>query len=48
MKHRLDRKNLSRILIVSWGIFLPSLFLILILFGGPKVTLWGGFFVNLI
>ena len=48
MKHRLQRKNLSRILILSWGIFLPSLFLILILFGGPKVTLWGGFFVNLI
>ena len=41
-------KITSRILLLSWLIFLPTLFFILILFGGPKVTLWGGFFVNLI
>ncbi|MEC7837591.1 MAG: amino acid ABC transporter permease [Chloroflexota bacterium] len=39
---------LSRIIIASWIIFIPFLFLVLVLAGGPKVTLWGGFFVNLI
>ena len=41
-------KYIKIILWISWGIFLPSILLILTLFGGPKVTLWGGFFVNLI
>ena len=41
-------KHIKLILWISWGIFLPSILLILTLFGGPKVTLWGGFFVNLI
>ncbi len=41
-------KHINLILWISWGIFLPSILLILTLFGGPKVTLWGGFFVNLI
>ena len=41
-------KNIKLILWISWGIFLPSILLILTLFGGPKVTLWGGFFVNII
>ena len=39
---------LSKIIIGSWIIFIPFMFLILVLGGGPKVTLWGGFFVNLI
>ena len=39
---------LSKVIIVSWIIFIPFMFLILVLGGGPKVTLWGGFFVNLI
>ena len=39
---------LSKAIIVSWIIFIPFMFLILVLGGGPKVTLWGGFFVNLI
>jgi len=43
-----QKKIISRILLFSWIVFLPSLFFILVLFGGPKVTLWGGFFVNLI
>ena len=41
-------KYIKIILWISWGIFLPSILLILTLFGGPKVTLWGGFFVNII
>ena len=41
-------KHIKLILWISWAIFLPSILLILTLFGGPKVTLWGGFFVNLI
>ena len=41
-------KYIKIILWISWGVFLPSILLILTLFGGPKVTLWGGFFVNLI
>ena len=39
---------LSKLIIISWIIFIPFMFLILVLGGGPKVTLWGGFFVNLI
>ena len=39
---------LSKIIIGSWIIFIPFMFLILVLGGGPKVTLCGGFFVNLI
>ena len=39
---------LSKMIIASWIIFIPFMFLILVLGGGPKVTLWGGFFVNLI
>tara|TARA_Y100001970_G_scaffold293070_1_gene437551 strand:- start:373 stop:1527 length:1155 start_codon:yes stop_codon:yes gene_type:complete len=39
---------LSKVIIISWIIFIPFMFLILVLGGGPKVTLWGGFFVNLI
>ena len=39
---------LSKIIIFSWIIFIPFMFLILVLGDGPKVTLWGGFFVNLI
>ena len=39
---------LSKVIIGSWIIFIPFMFLILVLGGGPKVTLWGGFFVNLI
>jgi len=39
---------LSKLIIGSWIIFIPFMFLILVLGGGPKVTLWGGFFVNLI
>ena len=39
---------LSKVIIVFWIIFIPFMFLILVLGGGPKVTLWGGFFVNLI
>tara|TARA_Y100000996_G_scaffold372742_1_gene321849 strand:- start:1335 stop:2489 length:1155 start_codon:yes stop_codon:yes gene_type:complete len=41
-------KYIKIILWISWGVFLPSILLILTLFGGPKVTLWGGFFVNII
>jgi len=41
-------KYIKIILWISWVIFLPSILLILTLFGGPKVTLWGGFFVNII
>ena len=43
-----QKKIISRILLFSWIVFLPSLFFILVLFGGPKVTLWGGFFVNIV
>ena len=48
LKRRSYRVILSRIIVISWIIFIPFLFLVLVLGDGPKVTLWGGFFVNLI
>ena len=48
LKRRSYRVMLSRIIVISWIIFIPFLFLVLVLGDGPKVTLWGGFFVNLI
>ena len=42
------KKIIFRVLLLSWLLFIPGIFLILLLAGGPKVTLWGGFFVNLI
>ena len=48
LKRTSYRVILSRILVISWIIFIPFLFLVLVLVDGPKVTLWGGFFVNLI
>ena len=42
------KKLIFRIVLIGWVIFIPTMFLILLLGGGPKVTLWGGFFVNLI
>ena len=48
LKRRSYRVMLSRIIVISWIIFIPFLFFVLVLGDGPKVTLWGGFFVNLI
>ncbi|MBC79057.1 MAG: amino acid ABC transporter permease [Chloroflexi bacterium] len=48
LKRRSYRVILSRIIVISWIIFIPFLFFVLVLGDGPKVTLWGGFFVNLI
>ena len=42
------KKIISRGLIISWIIFIPFMFFLLAIAGGPKVTLWGGFFVNII
>ena len=42
------KKIISRGLIISWIIFIPFMFFLLAFAGGPKVTLWGGFFVNII
>ena len=42
-------KNIvSRIIVISWIILLPICFLILNILDGPKMTLWGGFMINLI
>tara|TARA_B100000949_G_scaffold167155_1_gene147574 strand:+ start:12 stop:737 length:726 start_codon:yes stop_codon:yes gene_type:complete len=38
----------SRIIVISWIILLPTCFLILNILDGPKMTLWGGFMINLI
>lgn len=48
LKKTTYKSILSKVIIGSWIIFIPFMFLILVLGGGPKVTLWGGFFVNLI
>lgn len=48
LKRSSYRVILSRIFVISWIIFIPFLFIVLVLGDGPKVTLWGGFFVNLI
>ena len=37
-----------RILIFLWLIMLPVAFLILLISGGPKPTLWGGFLLNIL
>ena len=42
------KKIVFRVILLLWLLFIPGIFLILLLAGGPKVTLWGGFFVNLI
>ncbi|MBA12825.1 MAG: amino acid ABC transporter permease [Chloroflexi bacterium] len=42
------KKLILRVVLTGWVIFIPAMFLILLVGGGPKVTLWGGFFVNLI
>lgn len=42
-------KNIvSRVIVISWIILLPICFLILNILDGPKMTLWGGFMINLI
>ena len=42
-------KNIvSRIIVISWIILLPICFLILNILDGPKMTLWGGFMINLV
>ena len=42
-------KNIvSKIIMISWIILLPICFLILNILDGPKMTLWGGFMINLI
>jgi len=42
-------KNIvSKIITISWIILLPICFLILNILDGPKMTLWGGFMINLI
>ena len=42
-------KNIvSRIIVIFWIILLPICFLILNILDGPKMTLWGGFMINLI
>ena len=42
-------KNIvSRIIVIFWIILLPVCFLILNILDGPKMTLWGGFMINLI
>ena len=44
-----ELKNIvSRIIVISWIILLPICFLILNILDGPKMTLWGGFMINLI
>ena len=44
-----ELKNIvSRIIVISWIILLPTCFLILNILDGPKMTLWGGFMINLI
>jgi len=44
-----ESKNIvSRIIVISWIILLPICFLILNILDGPKMTLWGGFMINLI
>ena len=44
-----ESKNIvSRIIVISWIILLPTCFLILNILDGPKMTLWGGFMINLI
>jgi general L-amino acid transport system permease protein len=44
-----ELKNIvSRIIMISWIILLPICFLILNILDGPKMTLWGGFMINLI
>ncbi len=44
-----ELKNIvSRIIMISWIILLPTCFLILNILDGPKMTLWGGFMINLI
>tara|TARA_B110000438_G_scaffold244501_1_gene245020 strand:+ start:1282 stop:2466 length:1185 start_codon:yes stop_codon:yes gene_type:complete len=40
--------KLRRILIFLWLIMLPVVFLILLISGGPKPTLWGGFLLNIL
>ena len=42
------KKAIFRAIVIGWILFIPSMFLILLVGGGPKVTLWGGFFVNLV
>ncbi|MFL2756893.1 MAG: ABC transporter permease subunit [Dehalococcoidia bacterium] len=42
------KKAIFRAILIGWILFIPSMFLILLVGGGPKVTLWGGFFVNLV
>ena len=42
------KKIISRGLIIPWIIFILFMFFLLAIAGGPKVTLWGGFFVNII
>ena len=39
---------LKKILTVVWVIILPVIFLIMLLGGGPKPTLWGGFLLNIL
>ena len=42
-------KNIvSRVIVISWIILLPICFLILNILDGPKMTLWGGFMINLV
>ena len=42
-------KNIvSRIIVIFWIILLPICFLILNILDGPKMTLWGGFMINLV
>lgn len=38
----------KRILIYLWILMLPVVFLILLISGGPKPTLWGGFLLNIL